>query len=73
MVWRGGPSRPAPRRRAAWERLARDLPASALADVTRRRPLSDVPELAAQILAGQVRGRTVIDVAAAPEKTVRQQ
>ena len=54
---------PVPRRRAAWERLARDLPASALAGVTQRRPLSDVPALAAQILAGQVRGRTVIDVA----------
>jgi len=66
---------PAPRRRAAWDRLARDLPASALADVTQRRPLSDVPELAAQILAGQVRGRTVIDVAlegAAPEEAVRE-
>ena len=66
---------PAPRRRAAWDRLARDLPASALADVTQRRPLSDVPALAAQILAGQVRGRTVIDVAAdgaAPEEVVRE-
>ena len=66
---------PAPRRRAAWDRLARDLPASALADVTQRRPLSDVPALAAQILAGQVRGRTVIDVAlegAAPEEAVRE-
>lgn len=65
----------APRRRAAWDRLARDLPASALADVTQRRPLSDVPALAAQILAGQVRGRTVIDVAAdgaAPEEVVRE-
>lgn len=57
---------PVPRRRAAWDRLARDLPASALAGVTQRRPLSDVPALAAQILAGQVRGRTVIDVAPEP-------
>ena len=67
---------PAPRRRAAWDRLARDLPASALADVTQRRPLSDVPALAAQILAGQVRGRTVIDVATdgtASEEAVREQ
>ncbi len=53
---------PQPRREAAWERLARDLPASRLAAVTRTRGLSEVTELAPQILAGQVRGRTVIDV-----------
>ncbi|GBF06511.1 zinc-binding alcohol dehydrogenase [Deinococcus aerius] len=53
---------PTPRRRAAWERLARDLPADKLADVTQVRPLSDVPALAEEILAGRVRGRTVIDV-----------
>ncbi|MFC6666181.1 hypothetical protein ACFP9V_13065 [Deinococcus radiopugnans] len=53
---------PRPRREAAWQRLARDLPASRLADVTQTRGLSEVPALAPQILAGQVRGRTVIDV-----------
>ncbi|WP_029479920.1 MDR family oxidoreductase [Deinococcus marmoris] len=53
---------PQPRREAAWQRLARDLPASVLAGVTGMRGLSEVPELAPQILAGQVRGRTVIDV-----------
>lgn len=53
---------PAPRRQAAWERLARDLPTATLADVTQVRPLADVPALAEQILAGQVRGRTVITV-----------
>ncbi|GAA5532675.1 MDR family oxidoreductase [Deinococcus aluminii] len=53
---------PPERRRAAWARLARDLPADKLADVTQVRPLSDVPGLAQEILAGQVRGRTVIDV-----------
>lgn len=55
---------PAERRRAAWARLARDLPASRLADVTQVRPLSDVPALAGEILAGRVRGRTVIEVGA---------
>lgn len=50
------------RREAAWTRLARDLPAARLADVTRTRGLSEVTALAPQILAGQVRGRTVIDV-----------
>lgn len=53
---------PSPRRRAAWECLARDLPASHLANVKQVRPLSDVPALADEILAGRVRGRTVIDV-----------
>ena len=47
---------------AAWGRLARDLPAAALTDVTRVRGLSELPALAQAILAGQVRGRTVIDV-----------
>jgi acrylyl-CoA reductase (NADPH) len=54
---------PQGRRGAAWTRLARDLPAARLADVTQVRPLSDVPALAQEILAGQVRGRTVIRVA----------
>ncbi|GGS23581.1 MDR family oxidoreductase [Deinococcus knuensis] len=53
---------PAARREAAWARLARDLKPGALAAVTHTRPLSDLPALAGQILAGQVRGRTVIDV-----------
>lgn len=53
---------PTERRRAAWTRLARDLPAARLADVTRVHPLEDVPALAAEILAGRVRGRTVIEL-----------
>ncbi|MCD0167698.1 oxidoreductase, partial [Deinococcus sp. 12RED42] len=53
---------PAPRREAAWNRLARDLGARKLEAVTQERALSDLPTLAGQILAGQIRGRTVIDV-----------
>ncbi|THF88301.1 oxidoreductase [Deinococcus sp. KSM4-11] len=53
---------PTPRRRAAWARLARDLPADRLASVTQVRGLSEVPALAPEILAGRIRGRTVIDV-----------
>lgn len=53
---------PPSRREAAWGRLARDLPAAALTDVTRVRGLSELPALAQAILAGQVRGRTVINV-----------
>jgi len=53
---------PPARREAAWARLARDLPAARLEAVTQTRPLSDVPALAAEILAGRVRGRTVIEI-----------
>lgn len=55
---------PQPRRGAAWERLARDLPLDRLDAMTTVRPLADVPTIAADILKGQVRGRTVIDVSA---------
>lgn len=53
---------PMPRRTAAWERLARDLPEDKLRGVTRVRDLRELPALAEEILAGQVRGRTVIRV-----------
>ncbi|WP_412029032.1 MDR family oxidoreductase [Deinococcus yunweiensis] len=53
---------PTPLRRSAWERLARDLPPTRLEGVTQLRGLSEVPALADEILAGHVRGRTVIDV-----------
>jgi acrylyl-CoA reductase (NADPH) len=53
---------PIPKREKAWQRLARDLPAKKLADITRVEPMSKLPELAGAILAGQVRGRVVIDV-----------
>lgn len=54
---------PTPRRRLAWERLSRELPEDRLAAVTHVHPLSDVPQLAHDILAGKVRGRSVIRVA----------
>lgn len=50
------------RRREAWSRLARDLPAGKLEAMTREVGLSDVIELAPQILDGRVRGRIVVDV-----------
>jgi len=46
----------------AWQRLARDLPLDKLDAMTEEVPLSDVAALAPKILAGGVRGRTVIDV-----------
>jgi len=48
----------------AWARLGTDLSTDVLASMTTVRPLGDVPELAEQILAGQTRGRVVIDTTA---------
>jgi acrylyl-CoA reductase (NADPH) len=53
---------PLAKREKAWQRLARDLPAQKIAEMTRVEPMSKLVELAAEILAGKVRGRVVIDV-----------
>lgn len=53
---------PLAKREKAWQRLARDLPAKKLADITRVEPMSKLVELAGTILKGEVRGRVVIDV-----------
>ncbi len=53
---------PTERRRAAWDNLARELPAEVLDRITRVEPLSRVKELCEEIVAGQVRGRVVFDV-----------
>jgi acrylyl-CoA reductase (NADPH) len=52
---------PAPLRETAWSRLERDLSASLLDSITTVEPLSRVPELAGEILAGRIRGRVVIE------------
>jgi acrylyl-CoA reductase (NADPH) len=49
-------------RREIWGRLLRDLPMSLLDSLTAIEPLSKIVELGEQILAGQTRGRVVIDV-----------
>lgn len=46
----------------AWNRLARDLPKSALESATSVIGLTDVSAIGADILAGRVRGRVVVDV-----------
>ncbi len=51
-------------RRTAWDRLARELPMDLLDSMTEVAPFADLPRLAGEILAGRVRGRTVVDVAA---------
>ena len=53
---------PLPRRQEAWKRLETDLDRQKLAAMTREIDLSGVPEAAAAILAGQVRGRIVVKI-----------
>jgi len=52
---------PTERRVEAWNRLAQDLPAAQLEEMTTVEPMTRVSELAEDILAGQTRGRVVID------------
>ncbi len=54
--------RPKPDRIEAWGRLAKDLDLGLLATMTSHAKLEDLPRLAGEILAGQVRGRVVIDL-----------
>jgi acrylyl-CoA reductase (NADPH) len=49
-------------RRAVWARLERDLDLELLDRITTEVPLSDIEHSAAQILRGELRGRTVVDV-----------
>ncbi|HEX6958968.1 MAG TPA: MDR family oxidoreductase [Ferrovibrio sp.] len=53
---------PMHKRKRAWWQLAKDLPKDKLTAATQVHPLSQIFELAPKILAGQVRGRVVIDV-----------
>lgn len=53
---------PQERRRAAWARLARDLPADKLDAMTQTVALGDLPDASREIVAGRVRGRIVVDV-----------
>jgi putative YhdH/YhfP family quinone oxidoreductase len=55
---------PAEPRALAWSRLERDLPPERLEAMSTVEPLSRVPELAGEILAGRIRGRVVIETAA---------
>ncbi len=50
------------RRRAAWARLERDIDLEKLHALTTHVKLEDVPRVAANIIAGQVRGRVVVDI-----------
>ncbi len=54
--------RPKADREEAWSRLARDLDLPKLAAMIQPATLADVPALGADIVAGKVRGRVVVDV-----------
>ncbi|TCV73635.1 alcohol dehydrogenase/acrylyl-CoA reductase (NADPH) [Neorhizobium sp. R1-B] len=49
-------------RLAAWARLARDMDKGKLDSMTAVEPMSNLPQLAEDIVAGKIRGRVVIDV-----------
>ena len=62
---------PLPQRRAAWDRLAQEMPKDKLAALTQKVPLealSDLgpglgPGLGKEILEGRIRGRIVVEIA----------
>jgi acrylyl-CoA reductase (NADPH) len=53
---------PLPRRQAAWQHLAAELDRAKLDAMTREVPLAGALDVARDILAGQVRGRVVVNV-----------
>jgi propionyl-CoA synthetase len=53
---------PAPLRMQAWDRLARDLDRGSFASLTRTIALEEVIATASRLLAGEVRGRTVVEI-----------
>jgi acrylyl-CoA reductase (NADPH) len=53
---------PRSRREEAWRRLASDLDRGRLAAMTREISLADVPQAAADIVAGRIRGRIVVKI-----------
>lgn len=54
--------RPRPQRLEAWKRLERDLDLDTLDSLSSHIALEDVPQAAADIVAGKVRGRIVVDL-----------
>ncbi|HSG54746.1 MAG TPA: acryloyl-CoA reductase, partial [Paracoccaceae bacterium] len=53
---------PYAKRLRAWQRIAKDLPMDKLEAMVQRATLADLPQLGADILKGQVKGRVVVDV-----------
>ena len=55
-----------PTRLAAWQRLARDLPADVVESMTSMVALTELRDVAGELLAGRGRGRTVVELAHVP-------
>jgi acrylyl-CoA reductase (NADPH) len=55
---------PVDRRTIAWKRLAAELPENLLDAINQVATLEQVPQLAADIVAGQIKGRVVVDLQA---------
>lgn len=53
---------PQSKRTRAWDFLDKHLDRAKLAELTATAPMSELPELAQKIVAGQLRGRTVIEI-----------
>jgi acrylyl-CoA reductase (NADPH) len=53
---------PIERRQLAWNLLAESLDTAQLDRITRTEPMSSLPELAKEIIAGNVRGRIIIEI-----------
>lgn len=53
---------PKPKREMAWSRLARDLDAKTLDTLTVTRSWDEVEQIAADLMAGKIRGRVVLEV-----------
>ena len=53
---------PRPRREAAWQRLANDLPLDKLEAMISTASLEELPALGSEILKGQVKGRVVVEL-----------
>lgn len=53
---------PIEKRKDAWRRLVKDLPAKALEAIQQTVPLSLAPDYAKKMMAGEIRGRMVVDV-----------
>lgn len=53
---------PVDRRKEAWGRLMRDLPADALGEIGQTISLEELPDAAEKIVAGKVRGRVIVDL-----------
>jgi len=52
---------PVARRKVAWQRLVKDLPAAALGEIGQVASLEQLPELAEKITRGEIRGRVIVD------------